>query len=161
MGTLDELKPARGSRRARRRVGRGLGSGRGSYSGRGRKGAKARSGRGPRPGFEGGQTILTKRLPFARGVRAAGSNMTGGGPRARFAPVNISALSRFEPNAEITPDVLRGAGLVRGALVKVLGEGVLDRALVVKAHAFSKRAAATIEKAGGRAEVIPYARRTA
>lgn len=158
MGTFDGLKSARRSRRARRRVGRGLGSGRGSYSGRGRKGAKARSGKNPRPGFEGGQTILTKRIPFARGVRAAGSNFTGGGPRQRFAPVNVAALGQFEANAEVTPTVLREAGLVRGALVKVLGEGTLDRPLVVKAHAFSKRAAATIEKAGGRAEVIPHAR---
>lgn len=160
MGTLDGLKPARGARRARRRVGRGLGSGRGSYSGRGRKGAKARSGRGPRPGFEGGQLILTKRIPFKRGTRAAGSNFTGGGPRPRFTPVNIAALAQFGAQVEVTPAVLREAGLVKGGRVKVLGEGTLDRALVVKAHAFSKRAAKTIENAGGRAEVIPYARRT-
>ncbi len=151
---LTELRPARGARRARRRVGRGLGSGRGSYSGRGRKGAKARSGSGPRPGFEGGQTILTKRLPFKRGVRAAGSNHTGGKPRPSFAPINVGALARFAANAEVTPEVLREAGLIRGGLVKVLGQGTLDRALVVKAHAFSKQAVRVIESAGGKVEVI-------
>ncbi len=161
MGTLDELKPARGARRARRRVGRGLGSGRGSYSGRGRKGAKARSGTGPRPGFEGGQTILTKRLPFRRGVRAAGSNMTGGGPRIPFAPVNVGALVRFAANTEVTPEVLREAGLARGKFIKVLGEGTLEHPLIVRAHAFSKRAVVVIEKAGGRTEVLPYAGRPA
>ncbi len=160
MTKVEELRSARGSRRPRRRVGRGLGSGRGVYSGRGRKGAKARSGSGPRPGFEGGQTILTKRLPFKRGVRGAGSNRTGGGPRPRFAPVNLRDLARFAANAEVTPELMREAGLIRSAQVKVLGEGSLDRALVVKAHAFSKSAVAAIEKAGGRAEVIDNAART-
>lgn len=157
---IHQLRPARGSRRGRRRVGRGLGSGRGVYSGRGRKGQSARSGAGPRPGFEGGQTILTKRLPFKRGVRAAGSNRTGGGPRPRFAPVNLQDLNRFPANAEVTPDRLREAGLLRRRLVKVLGGGMLDRALVVKAHAFSKRASEAIAQAGGRAEVIEDAGRS-
>ncbi len=159
MSKLGELKPAHGSRRPRRRVGRGLGSGRGVYSGRGRKGAKARSGAGPRPGFEGGQTILTKRLPFKRGVRGPGSNRTGGGPRPRVAPVNLRDLARFAANTEVTPELMREAGLLRHPLVKVLGEGTLDRALAVKAHAFSKTAAAAIEKAGGRAEVIAHVAR--
>ncbi|HXF83199.1 MAG TPA: 50S ribosomal protein L15 [bacterium] len=153
---LADLKPARGSRRPTRRVGRGLGSGRGSYSGRGRKGAKARSGAGPRPGFEGGQTPLSKRLPFRRGVRAGGAVHTGGGERRRFEPVNLQALNRFPANAEVTPQTLREAGLVRGrGPVKILGMGALDRALVVKAQAFSRAAAAAIERAGGRAEVVP------
>lgn len=160
MSTISDLRPARGARRPRRRAGRGLGSGRGSYSGRGRKGAKARSGPGPRPGFEGGQTILTKRLPFKRGVRGAGSNRTGGGPRLRFAPVNVGDLTGFAPNTEVTPETLREAGLIRGSLVKVLGGGTLDRPLLVKAHAFSKSAAEAIEHAGGRAEVIGDAART-
>lgn len=151
---INELRPARGARRPRRRVGRGLGSGRGVYSGRGRKGQSSRSGSAPRPGFEGGQTILTKRLPFRRGVRAAGSNRTGGGPRPRFAPVNLWDLNRFPANTEVTPEQMREAGLVRGDLIKVLGTGTVDRALVVKAHAFSKSASAAIAQAGGRAEVI-------
>ncbi|HEY3248258.1 MAG TPA: 50S ribosomal protein L15 [bacterium] len=151
---LSDLKPARGSRRASRRVGRGLGSGRGVYSGRGRKGQQARSGSAPRPGFEGGQTILTKRLPFRRGVRAGGNNRTGRIPRRIYAPINLKALDRFESGAEVTPEVLREAGLVDDRMVKVLGEGTLSKPLTVKAHAFSKSAAAAIEKAGGKAEVI-------
>ncbi len=73
----------------------------------------------------------------------------------RFAPINVCALARFAANAEVTPHVLREAGLIRGPLVKVLGTGTLDRPLIVKAHAFSKRAAHAIEHAGGKAEVIP------
>lgn len=152
---ISDLKPARGSRRPTRRVGRGLGSGRGSYSGRGRKGAKARSGSGPRPGFEGGQTPLSKRLPFRRGVRAGGASHTGGGVRVRHEPVNLRALNQFAANAEVNPQTLRDAGLVRGrGPVKILGLGTVDRALVVKAQAFSKSAAEAIAKAGGKAEVV-------
>lgn len=157
---ISDLKPARGARRRRRRVGRGLGSGRGVYSGRGRKGQSARSGGGRRPGFEGGQTILTKRLPFRRGVRAGGSSHTGGIPREPFVVVNLKDLNRFDPNTEVTPELLRQAGLVKQGPVKILGAGTLEPALVVKAHAFSKSAAAAIEKAGGRAEVIEDARRS-
>jgi large subunit ribosomal protein L15 len=154
---INELKSARGSRRPSRRVGRGLGSGRGVYSGRGRKGQQSRSGSAPRPGFEGGQTILTKRLPFRRGVRAGGNNRTGRIPRITYEPVNLRDLDRFETGAEVTPETLRGAGIVREGRVKVLGEGTLSRALTVKAHAFSKSALAAIEKAGGKAEVIDAA----
>lgn len=157
---IDQLKPARGSRRRRRRVGRGLGSGRGSYSGRGRKGQQARSGTGPRPGFEGGQTILTKRLPFRRGVRAGGASHAGGVRREKYVPVNLDTLKRFPANSEVTPQVLEDARVVKRGRVKILGDGTLDRPLVVKAHAFSKRATAAIEQAGGRAEVIQDAGRT-
>lgn len=157
---IDELRPARGARRRRRRVGRGLGSGRGVYSGRGRKGQSARSGAGRRPGFEGGQTILTKRLPFQRGVRAGGVSHAGGLPRAPFAVINLKDLTRFAPNTEVTPKMLRETGLVRREPVKVLGTGTLDRPLTVKAHAFSKTAAAAIQQAGGRAEVIEDAGRS-
>ncbi len=149
-----DLKPAHGSRRAKRRVGRGLGSGRGVYSGRGRKGQKARSGKPPRPGFEGGQTILTKRLPFRRGVRAMHASHVGGPPRPPFEIVNLRDLNRFAPHTEVTPAVLREAGLVDEGRVKVLGMGTLDRALTVKAHAFSHSAAEAIARAGGTAEVI-------
>lgn len=152
---ISELKPAHGSRRAKRRVGRGLGSGRGVYSGRGRKGQQARSGKPPRPGFEGGQTILTKRLPFRRGVRAGGASHAGGRPRLRFEAVNLRDLNRFPANAEVNPASLRDAGLVDRGPVKILGMGTLDRALTVRAQAFSKSATEAIAKAGGTVEVIP------
>lgn len=153
---ISDLRPARGARRPRRRVGRGLGSGRGVYSGRGRKGQSARSGQGPRPGFEGGQTPLSKRLPFRRGVRAGGAVHTGGRGRARYEVVNLDDLTQFPANAEVNPQTLRDAGLVRGrGPVKILGMGALDRALIVKAQAFSRTAAAAIAGAGGRAEVLP------
>lgn len=126
------------------------------YSGRGRKGQSARSGQGPRPGFEGGQTPLSKRLPFRRGVRAGGAVHTGGLRRARYEVVNLADLGQFPANAEVNPQTLRDAGLVRGTgPVKVLGMGTLDRALLVKAQAFSRRAAEAIAGSGGRAEVIP------
>ena len=103
---INELKPARGSRRKRRRVGRGLGSGRGVYSGRGVKGQKARSGSAPRPGFEGGQTPLVKRLPFQRGIRAGGASHAGGLRHPPFSPVNLKALNLFEAQTEVTPALL-------------------------------------------------------
>ncbi len=156
---LDQLQPARGSRRKRRRAGRGLGSGRGSYSGRGRKGQEARSGGGKRPGFEGGQTILTKRLPFRRGVRAGGVCHAGGLPHVKYAPVNLDDLNRFPANSEVTTQQLLQTRLIKRGPVKILGTGAVDRPLTVRAHAFSKSAAAAIEKAGGHAEVID-ARRT-
>lgn len=151
---IDALKPAAGSRRRTRRVGRGLGSGRGVYAGRGRKGQKARSGQGPRPGFEGGQTPLSKRLPFRRGVRAAGSVMTGGPPRRRPAEVSIRALNRFPAGSVLTVAELVDAGLIDRGPVKVLGGGRLAHALVVRAQAFSRGARAAIEAAGGKAEVV-------
>lgn len=150
----DGVKPAAGARNPRRRVGRGLGSGSGVYAGRGRKGQKARSGGSPRPGFEGGQTPLSKRLPFRRGVRAAGSVMTGGPPRRRPAEVNVGALNRFPAGSKVTEAALREAGLVDRGPVKVLGGGRLAHALTVRAHAFSKSAREAIEAAGGKAEVL-------
>ncbi|MCS7236157.1 MAG: 50S ribosomal protein L15 [Armatimonadota bacterium] len=153
---IGELKPPAGARRRRKRVGRGLGSGKGTYAGRGIKGQKARSGKGPRPGFEGGQTPLGKRLPFQRGIRAYGSSHTGGRPRPGYVEVQLTKLARFEPGTEVTPEVLLQAGLVSGkGRVKVLGPGRLPHPLTVKAHAFSASARAAIEAAGGRAEVIP------
>jgi large subunit ribosomal protein L15 len=151
---IDALKPTAGARRRRRRVGRGLGSGSGVYAGRGRKGQKARAGKGPRPGFEGGQTPLSKRLPFRRGVRAAGSVMTGGPPRVRPAEVSVRALTGFPAGSEVTVATLVEAGLVDRGPVKVLGGGRLAYALVVKAQAFSKSAKQAIEAAGGKAEIV-------
>lgn len=152
--TTTTVRAAPGARRPRRRVGRGLGSGSGVYAGRGRKGQKARAGRSPRPGFEGGQTRLEKRLPYRRGVRAAGSVMTGGPPRRRPEEVTIERLARFAAGTEVTPATLREAGLVGRGRVKVLGGGRLTAALTVKAHGFTKGARAAIEAAGGKAEVL-------
>ncbi len=154
MVRIGDLRPARGARRPARRIGRGNASGSGNTAGRGTKGQKARSGGQKRPGFEGGQLPLIKRIPYRRGVRGAGSNMVGGPPRPRMGTVNVGRLSAFPAGSEVSPDVLREARLVRDDRVKILGSGELTHALVVKAHAFSKGARARIEAAGGRAEVI-------
>jgi len=126
----------------------------GNTAGRGAKGQKARSGGQTRPGFEGGQLPLIKRVPYRRGVRGAGSNMVGGLARPRVATVNIGRLSMFPEGSEVTPEVLRGARLIRATTVKILGGGELSHALTVRAHGFSKSAREHIEAAGGRAEVI-------
>jgi large subunit ribosomal protein L15 len=151
---LGDLRPARGARRPSRRVGRGNSSGMGNTAGRGAKGQKARAGGQTRPGFEGGQLPLVKRIPYRRGVRGAGSDMVGGPPRPRMGTVNVSRLNAFPAGTEVTPDILREARLVREKRVKILGAGEISHALVVKAHAFSKGARARIEAAGGRTEVI-------
>lgn len=145
---LHELKPAPGSRRSRRRVGRGDGSGRGKTSGRGQKGQGARSGGKKGPAFEGGQTPIHMRLP-KRGF----NNKVF---RTEYATVNVSALTRFDAGSTVTPESLLEIGLVKKAKdgVKILGGGEVDRALTVKAHAFSEAAVAKIEAAGGKAEVI-------
>jgi large subunit ribosomal protein L15 len=142
---LHHLSPAPGSKKKKIRVGRGEGGRRGKTAGRGTKGLKARS--SLRPGFEGGQTPLAMRLPKLKGFKNPN--------KVEFAIVNISALASFEAGAEVTPESLRNAGLIRHkGLVKVLAEGDLDRALTVKAHAFSNAAKEKIENAGGSAEVI-------
>ncbi len=144
---LHELRPAPGARRPKRRVGRGIGSGLGKTSGRGHKGQGARSGGTKGPGFEGGQTPLQRRLP-KRGFKNAPF-------KQEYAEVNVGALNRFDPQAVVTPDTLRAAGLVKENLpIKILGDGDLDRALTVQAHKFSKSAVAKIEAAGGKVEVI-------
>ena len=140
---LDELRAPKGARRARKRIGRGNGS-KGTYSGRGMKGQKARSGGGVRPSFEGGQLPLMKRLPTQRGF----TNIF----RVEYATVNVDELvARFDHDAEVTPEALREARLVRGrgTPVKVLGRGEIDRALTVSAHRFSGEARRKIEAAGG------------
>ena len=149
---LGDLRPAAGSRKRRKRVGRGPSSGHGKTSTRGHKGQKARSGGGKEPGFEGGQMPLYRRIP-KRGF----TNPF----RREFAVVNVADLARLFPQgADVTLDALATAGLVKkaqGRLVKVLGDGELPagHALTVHAHAFSKAAAGKIQAAGGRAEVIP------
>ncbi len=149
---LGELRPARGARKKRKRIGRGPGSGHGKTSTKGHKGHKARSGGGKPPGFEGGQMPLHRRIP-KRGFKNPF--------RREFAVVNVADLARCFPHGgEVTPDGFVGAGLVKTAasgLVKVLGGGDLapGLALTVRAHAFSKTAVEKIQAAGGRTEVIP------
>jgi large subunit ribosomal protein L15 len=144
---LHELAPPPGSKKERKRVGRGDGSGHGTFSGRGSKGQKARSGGGHRPGFEGGQLPLIKRLPEKRGF----ANIF----RQEYDWVNLESLNIFPPGSEVGPERLREVGLIKGAgLVKVLGRGELKHSLVVKAHAFSGSARKRIEALGGKAEVI-------
>jgi len=144
---LNELKPAAGSRKKRKRVGRGPGSGSGKTSGRGEKGQKSRSGYSRKRGFEGGQMPLHRRLP-KRGF----TNRF----RQEYRTVNVDRLAEFAAGAEVTPEVLQKAGLLRkGSLpVKVLGNGDLTVALVVRAHKFTAAAARKIEAAGGKAEVV-------
>ena len=144
---LHELKPAEGSRKVRNRVGRGIGSGNGKTSGKGHKGQNARSGGGVRPGFEGGQNPLFRRLP-KRGF----TNIS----RKEYAIVNLDALNRFEDGAEVTPALLLETGVVSNekAGIKVLGNGTLNVKLTVKAHKFSASAKEAIENAGGTTEVI-------
>ncbi len=149
--TLNRLSPAPGSRKNRKRVGRGDGSGHGTYSGRGQKGQKSRSGNKVRPGFEGGQLPLIKRLPKKRGF----VNIF----RTEYSVVNLGRLSTFESGVEVTPEKLLAAGLIKSLHhpVKVLAEGDLSYPLVVKAHKFSSAAKAKIEAAGGRVEEVAYA----
>jgi large subunit ribosomal protein L15 len=151
--TMHELKPAPGSHRDRKRVGRGHGSGTGKTSGRGQKGQKSRSGsHRMRAGFEGGQMPLYMRLGKLRGPNHRKS-MPMGPFRTRTTPVNVSALERFDEGVEVTPELLRSAGVVRSLKhpIKILGSGDLTTKLTVTAHAFSKRAVEAIEAAGGKA----------
>lgn len=139
---LHELSPAEGSKHARKRVGRGPGSGLGKTAGRGEKGQKSRTGYSGRPGFEGGQMPLVRRVP-KRGF----TNIW----RTEYAVINVGDLADLE--GEITPEVLASHGLVRsGQPVKVLGTGEVGKALRVRANKFSKSARAKIEAAGGTCE---------
>jgi large subunit ribosomal protein L15 len=148
---LSNLKPAQ-ARKARKRVGRGLGSGKGRYSGRGIKGQKSRSGSHKMPaGFEGGQMPIDMRLGKLRGNTSADA-MPIGPFRTYSQPVNVRSLEeRFDAGAEVTPETLKAAGLIAklSVDVKVLGEGELTKKLSVTAHTFSKAAAEKIEAAGG------------
>lgn len=143
---LHDLVPNAGARKTKTRRGRGLGSGLGKTAGRGHKGQKARSGGSIRPGFEGGQMPLQRRLPKRGFVNPF---------RVEYEVVNLGALTIFEPNTTVTIELLKERRLVRRNLpVKVLGEGELDRALVVQVNAYSKSAKEKIEALSGRAEVI-------
>ena len=143
-----ELRPPKGAKHARKRVGRGNASGHGTYSGRGLKGQKARAGRTPRLGFEGGQTRLIKRLPRRRGF----TNLF----RKEYSAVNLRDLERFPAGTEVTPELLRQSGILSTLRrpVKVLAMGELTRALSVRAHKFSMAAKEKIEAAGGSVQEI-------
>ena len=145
---LDELKPAEGSRFERKRIGRGIGSGTGKTSGKGHKGQNARSGGGVRPGFEGGQMPLYRRLP-KRGF----TNIFA----KTYTEINVSDLNGFENGATVTAEMLKEAGIIKKLNdgVKVLGRGELTASnLVVQAAKFTKSAEEKIANAGGKAEVI-------
>ena len=152
---LHNLRPKRGSRRRRRRVGRGEGTGLGKTAGRGTKGAGSRSGTRRKPGYEGGQNPIHMRMRKLRGPHRKMS-MPFEPFRSRTQPVNVADLeARFETGGEVTPDSLRAAGLAkRRHPVKVLGRGDLSKKLTVRAHGFSATARDKIEKAGGSCEVI-------
>mgnify|MGYP001602239377 FL=1 len=144
---LHELKPAPGSRTRRKRIGRGIGSGHGKTATRGHKGLKARSGGAKRPGFEGGQMPLTRRVP-KRGF----TNIF----KQEWTVVNIRDLNRLTGVQDVTPETLIRSGLVHGqkSKIKVLGEGTPTRPFHIKAHRFSASAIAKIQAAGGRVEVL-------
>lgn len=145
---LHELNPSEGAFKTRKRVGRGPGSGLGKTSGKGHKGQNARSGGGVRPGFEGGQLPLFRRLP-KRGFSNAPF-------KTRYAVINLSDLNKFEDGAVITPELLKEMGILKNQLdgVKVLAKGSLEKKLTVKANKFSDKAKEEIEAKGGKAEVI-------
>lgn len=145
---LHTLYPNEGSRETRKRVGRGPGSGLGKTSGKGHKGQNARSGGGVRPGFEGGQLPLFRRLP-KRGFTNAKFKTT-------YAVINLSDLNKFEDGSVITPELLKDMGILKNQLdgVKVLGNGKLEKKLTVQANKFSATAVEAIEALGGKAEVI-------
>ncbi|MDA8334435.1 MAG: 50S ribosomal protein L15 [Peptococcaceae bacterium] len=145
---LAELKPARGARRPPTRKGQGTGSGNGKTAGRGHKGQKARSGGGVRPGFEGGQMPLARRMP-KRGF-------TNHPFKKEIVLVNVRDLNRFTDGSVVDPAALVAEGLVKklGDGIKILGSGTITRSLTVRANAFSKSAGEKISAAGGKTEVI-------
>ena len=149
---LNDISPAPGSTRGRKRVGRGIGSGQGKTSGRGHKGAGARSGSSTHAAYEGGQMPLQRRLPRLKGE--ARGRHTVARP-VNYAPVNLSDLEGVSGDT-IGPDELRAAGLVRkkAKLVKILGNGEVGRAVAVRAHACSETAKTKIEAGGGSVEVL-------
>lgn len=144
---LHDLRPAEGSTKSKKRVGRGTGSGLGTTAGRGMNGQNSRSGGGVRPGFEGGQMPLFRRIP-KRGF----NNKF----KKEWTIVNVELLNGFENGTEITPELLLEAGIIKKLNygIKVLGDGELNKKLVVKANKFTQSAISKIEAAGGKAEVI-------
>ena len=152
---LHDLRPPKGTKKRRKRVGRGIAAGQGKTAGRGTKGQNARSGGGVRPYFEGGQLPLVRKLPFARGV---GFNNPWG---MEYKPVNLKRLADyFEDGALVSPETLADAGIIKSSkeLVAILGEGELNRAFTVRAHRVSSSALQKIEAAGGTVEKLPVQR---
>ncbi len=147
---LSRLRPAEGSTHPRKRLGRGIGSGTGKSAGRGTKGQKSRE--SVRPGFEGGQTPLARRIPHLRGFKPPA--------RKEYAIVNVVQLAVFDSGAQVTPEALIQHNLISDLRdgVKILGNGELDRPLTVKAHKFSASAEEKIRQAGGTVEIIPVGR---
>ncbi len=148
---LNDLGPNEGSKKSRKRVGRGISAGQGKTAGRGTKGQGARSGGGKGAYFEGGQLPLARRLPFKRGF----TNIR----RVAYKPVNLSRLAEFEFGGEtVDPELMAAIGLIKKSSdrVAILGDGELSEAITVRAHRFSATALEKIEAAGGKAEVIPF-----
>lgn len=146
----DELSPAAGAKKDRKRVGRGDGSGNGTYSGRGCKGQKSRAGYRMRPGFEGGQLPIIKRLPRKRGF----TNLF----RKDYSIVKLGTLNMFEAGSEVTPQKMVDAGVIQSLRlpVKILADGDIKHPLMVKANKFSAAARAKLEAAGGKAEEVSH-----
>ena len=151
MARQNSIAPAPGSKKSRKRVGRGNGSGHGTYSGRGCKGQKSRAGYKMRPGFEGGQLPLIQRLPRKRGF----TNIF----RTEYNTVNIDQLSGFDAGSEVTPEMLVTRGIIKSVRkpVKILADGDISHAITVKANKFSATARAKIEAAGGKTEEVEHA----
>ena len=147
---LHELRPPEGAKKRRKRKGRGIAAGQGKTAGRGTKGQKARSGGTKGPYFEGGQLPLVRRLPFKRGF----TNIF----KVQYVPINLYRLDEFAANDEVSPQTLAATGIIKSAdaPVAILGQGEIDRPLVVKAHRFSASARAKIEQAGGTVEELHW-----
>lgn len=144
---LQDIKPAAGAKKKRKRVGRGNGSGHGTTSGRGTKGQNSRSGRGRNPRFEGGQMPIHMRIPKLPGFK----NIN----RVEYLAINVSRLDSFEDGSDIGPQEMMDAGIVNKSMpVKILGNGEISKPLTIRAHAFSKTAITKIEAAGGKVEVV-------
>lgn len=143
-----KLKPPVGAKHKKKRVGCGDGSGHGTFSGAGCKGQKSRAGKDLRPGFEGGQLPIIKRLPWTRGF----TNVA----KVYYTPVNVGDLKKFDADAVVSPESLAAAGLIKSVKkpIKIMGGGELDRALTVKANKFTQSAKTKIEAAGGKVEEI-------
>lgn len=146
---LNDLRPNKGSKKKRKRVGRGISAGQGKTAGRGTKGQGARSGGGKGPYFEGGQLPLVRRLPFKRGF----TNIN----KVVYKPVNVGYLEGFEADTEVDPELLAAVGLLKDVddPVVILGDGEITVSLKVKAHRFSSSAKKKIEAAGGTISIIP------
>jgi len=144
---IEDLRPARGSKKRRKIIGRGPGSGHGKTSTRGHKGQMSRTGKGRTPGFEGGQMPLIRRIP-KRGFRKR--------PKKGYHVINLEDLAVLKKETSITPELLREKKSLKGPMnfLKILGDGDISVPLNIKAHAFSKSAKAKIEKAGGKCEII-------